>query len=289
MTITMVLILALVIFLFSVDGSWSNVLSTQRNDLVFEGRNQQYGAYSLRREEPKNMFLAMVLTVGLVGGGLTTWMLAGASAPMVEYSDLGSDIYPVPMPAPIPKPEPKKEAKKTDSAPTKKAGGVKNTTPVVVDKTLENPHSDLDKKNKNLGSFDNEDEEDIFKEPKAFEETTGNGKGKENTFVVKDFVKEMPEFPGGDMALVQYIMAHVSYSEIDVARDVQGTMLVSFVINEDGSVSDIKTEVNIAHGEGLSKQAEKAIKNMPLWKPGKDNGKVVKVRRKIPLRFILRS
>jgi len=98
-------------------------------------------------------------------------------------------------------------------------------------------------------------------------------------------VEEMPEFPGGEAALHQYIAKSIKYPVIAQENGIQGRVYVSFVINAKGEVTDIK----IARGvdPALDKEAIRVIKNMPKWKPGKQRGKAVKVSFTVPINFVL--
>jgi protein TonB len=98
-------------------------------------------------------------------------------------------------------------------------------------------------------------------------------------------VEEMPEFPGGEAALHQYIAKSIKYPVIAQENGIQGRVYVSFVINAKGEVTNIK----IARGvdPALDKEAIRVIQNMPKWKPGKQRGKSVKVSFTVPINFVL--
>lgn len=94
--------------------------------------------------------------------------------------------------------------------------------------------------------------------------------------------EDMPEFRGN---LLKYVAEHVVYPEIAKENDIQGTVYVGFVIDENGKVTD----VTILRGVDpiLDKEALKVVENLPDWKPGKQSGKNVKVRMNIPIKFQL--
>ena len=98
-------------------------------------------------------------------------------------------------------------------------------------------------------------------------------------------VEDMPEFKGGDKALLKYIAEHVVYPEMAKENDIQGTVYVGFVVNEKGKV----TNVSVLRGVDplLDKEAIKVIQGLPDWKPGKQSGKNVKVRMQVPIKFQL--
>jgi periplasmic protein TonB len=295
MTILLISAAALIIFLISVDASWSNVLSTQRNNLVFEGRNMNYGAYSLRREQPRNMFIALTIVLGLTGAGSAAAMfLTRGNAEMLPPTpgDVIIDFLP---PVDIPDDASKKDdeiEKPQDEKSKLPSSGVDNTEPVVTtDPNAKTMASQDDLANKKPGP-PGEDEGDGFIEPVETKGKGGQGTGdgedkkKRDEPVIPD---HMPEFPGGDAALMAYMAERVEYGEIDIQRGVNGTIHMSFTVLADGSITDIKTERGIQYGENLEKKAISAIQKMPLWKPGIKAGKPVPVRFRIPLKFMLRS
>jgi protein TonB len=116
----------------------------------------------------------------------------------------------------------------------------------------------------------------------AKEEKTSHGEGVNQVFFI---VEDMPEFPGGDEALRKHIADSLDYPEIARKNGIAGKVYVSFVIEKDGSVGDAK----IARGvdPSLDKEALRVIKNLPLWKPGKQRGEPVRVQYTVPINFAL--
>lgn len=98
-------------------------------------------------------------------------------------------------------------------------------------------------------------------------------------------VENMPEFPGGDLALRQHIAKNVVYPEIAKENGLQGKVFVSFVINQKGEVEQVK----IARGvdPALDREAIRVVQNLPKWKPGSQRGKPVKVSYSVPINFQL--
>ncbi len=99
--------------------------------------------------------------------------------------------------------------------------------------------------------------------------------------------EKMPEFKGGDRALLKYIAEHVVYPEMAKENDIQGTVFVKFVVNELGKVTDV--EILRGIDPLLDKEALKVIKSLPDWKPGFQSGKNVKVRMQVPIKFKLNN
>ena len=100
---------------------------------------------------------------------------------------------------------------------------------------------------------------------------------------VFDVVEQMPEFPGGMEALVKYMAENMKYPEDAKKQQVEGRVLVQFIVETDGSVSN--TEVLMRVFPSLDAEAVRVISGMPKWIPGKQNGKVVRVKYTIPVSF----
>jgi protein TonB len=95
----------------------------------------------------------------------------------------------------------------------------------------------------------------------------------------------MPDFPGGEDALNAYLSKNIKYPKQANENGVQGRVVLQFVVNEDGDISDIKVVRGI--GSGCDQEAMRVVNSMPKWKPGKQNGKAVKVSFSLPILFEL--
>lgn len=98
-------------------------------------------------------------------------------------------------------------------------------------------------------------------------------------------VEEQPGFPGGEGALMEYLGKNISYPQLARESNIQGTVYVTFVVEPNGSISNVKTLKGI--GGGCDEEAIRVVKNMPSWKAGKQRGKPVRVQFNLPIRFIL--
>ncbi|MBQ9523753.1 MAG: energy transducer TonB [Bacteroidaceae bacterium] len=98
-------------------------------------------------------------------------------------------------------------------------------------------------------------------------------------------VEENAQFPGGDEACMKWLQDHIKYPQICIEQNVQGRVQVSFVVNRDGSIVDVK--VLRSPDPNLSKEAERVVKMMPKWKPAKQNNKTVRSRFNLPVNFRL--
>ena len=117
-----------------------------------------------------------------------------------------------------------------------------------------------------------------FKEAKM-EDTSGF----EDVF---DVVEQMPEFPGGPEALMQFLMENVSYPEAAFKAGVEGRVLVQFVVDTEGRINNAKV-VKKANDD-LDAEAIRVIGSMPRWKPGMQSGKAVRVKYTVPITFRLK-
>ncbi|MDR1722982.1 MAG: TonB family protein [Tannerella sp.] len=100
-------------------------------------------------------------------------------------------------------------------------------------------------------------------------------------------VEKMPEFPGGDVALLKWISEHINYPTIAAENGIQGRVACNFVVNADGSVSDV--QVTKPLDPNLDKEAIRVLKMLPRFKPGEQRGKPVRVKYSVPVRFKLQQ
>lgn len=99
-------------------------------------------------------------------------------------------------------------------------------------------------------------------------------------------VDKVPEFPGGQQALFKYLSENIKYPLVAKENGIQGRVICEFVVNADGSISDVKV-VRSGGDPSLDKEAVRVIKSMPKWNPGKLNGKAVRVKFTTPVNFRL--
>lgn len=134
-----------------------------------------------------------------------------------------------------------------------------------------------------ISTDDNENKQQaIFAPPSA-------GTGRAETVQddqIFDFLEEMPEFPGGETEMMKFLSKNVVYPTIASENGIQGRVMVGFVVERDGSVSDVKVLRGV--DPSLDKEAVRVVKSMPKWKPGMQTGKPVRCRFTIPVNFRLR-
>lgn len=98
-------------------------------------------------------------------------------------------------------------------------------------------------------------------------------------------VEDMPEFPGGEQAMMDFVAKNVQYPKEAMEKGISGRVLVGFIVEKDGSISE--TEVVKGIGGGCDEEAVRVVKAMPKWKPGKEKGKPVRVSYMMPIFFKL--
>lgn len=114
---------------------------------------------------------------------------------------------------------------------------------------------------------------------------TSTAQTKKNNMVF-DVVEVMPQFPGGQIAMLKYIMENIKYPEQAMKEGIQGRVAVSFIVEKDGRVSNVRLLHSVQ--SALDKEAIRVVKSMPKWTPGKHNGKPVRVRFNLPVMFKLK-
>ena len=100
---------------------------------------------------------------------------------------------------------------------------------------------------------------------------------------VFDTVEQMPEYPGGMQAMIEFLQANMKYPEDAAKQKVEGRVMVQFVVETDGSVSDVHVAKQVF--PSLDAEAIRVVQAMPRWTPGKDKGKVVRVKYNLPIVF----
>lgn len=103
---------------------------------------------------------------------------------------------------------------------------------------------------------------------------------------VFDVVEEMPQYPGGMQAMISYLQENVTYPKDAKEKKISGRVLVVFVVEKDGSISNVETVKSVF--PSLDEEAVRIVKGMPNWKPGKQSGKVVRVKYTLPVSFSLK-
>jgi len=192
-------------------------------------------------------------------------------------------------------PEKKETPKKAESAP-QKIKMVKMTSNIVVtaDPVIDEPPTIKDLENAVVG---NKTQDGEIKPNLVLSNTMnkgdGNGLGKDDTgipgggeeIINVALADEYPEFAGGMQAWAKYIQRNLRYPSMAQEEGIQGKVFISFVVEKDGSITDVKLVKGI--GSGCDEEAMRVIKKSPLWKPGKNKGTAVRVRYNMPINFTI--
>ena len=100
-------------------------------------------------------------------------------------------------------------------------------------------------------------------------------------------VEQMPVFPGGDNEMMKFIQKNIKYPQEEKEEGIQGTVYVTFVVDADGTLLDVKTLRGVSGGSGCDVEALRVVKMMPKWIAGKQNGRAVAVQVNLPIKCTL--
>lgn len=266
--------------------SKSNIYETTWTDLVFENKNKEYGAYQLRQENPKTtitaLFMALLLIAGL--GSVSMLISKFRTAPVVGPEIICSlPITPVDLSPIDVKPEP--PAPVTPVQQTAAASpDVQLTNPVVVATAQATPDV-IAPNTQNSSAVDNASAGTGTSVNAIPSTNNGGGDTVEpvdtgNSIVNTAVLDKMPEFPGGMAKFYTYVGNNFTRPELDAERTLK--VYVSFVIEKDGSITDIM--VRNDPGYGVGKEAIRVLKSLKTkWSPGILNGKAVRTAYNLPI------
>ncbi len=271
-------------------GSKLDILKQEWIDVVFTGRNKAYGAYELRKANPRNTNRALLFGIVffvLVVSLKTILNMIDGFIPKADVKVKMTDVVLAPPPPeqqkkipPPPPPEP----------PKPKVDQVKFPPPVVKpdNEVKEEPPTVQELKVADPGQKDQKGD------PNAeirIDEPVGNSDIKqvteEETNKVFVSVETSPAFPGGMDAFGKYLVKNIKYPSIDRENNVSGKVFVQFVVERDGSLTDIKTLRGPS--ETLKEEAIRVLQKSPKWSPGIQNGRPVRVQYTVPINFTLGS
>ena len=266
-------------------------MNTSLDEIVFEGRNKAYGAYALRLNYAKNvqrafaagivLFLTLMYVPKLVSSlrpeKKTEYMVESVLTEF-EVDKPKEEIVVPPPPA--------------EEAPVQRQ--VRYLPPeVVTDVVEESPPPTIDAlENAQISSQNVEGEmlPDLIVPPtELVGPSKGTDIGAESTVEEKIFtsVEQQPEFFGGQEALMKFLGKNIRYPSQAARANIQGRVILQFTVMPDGSIADIQTLKGI--GFGCDEEAERVVRLMPKWKPGKQAGKAVRVRFTLPVYFSLQD
>ena len=269
-------------------------------DMVFAGKNKEYGAYQLRKgTSGRNIkaLLILVIAAALVGGFLAWKVIEQKQAEEQQAYMEAMELARLQKQAK--QEEKKKETVKPKIEPKKEIPVARETqkftAPVIKKDELvkeENQVKQMDKLDEKVavGTENKEGVKDRTVEAVRSEIAVAApppppAPKPEVATKVFDVVEEMPSFPGGQGALMQYLASNIKYPVVAQENGVQGRVIVSFVVERDGSISDVKVARSV--DPSLDREAQRVVKSMPRWSPGKQNGSTVRVKYTVPVVFRL--
>lgn len=252
-----------------------DLLKNEWLDIVFEGRNKSYGAYDLRKSDTKTTARALVLGA-VIFSFLVSIPLLASLIPESSDDDMNMDKKIVTVKLP-PKEKPK-ENLPPPPPPPPKVDQVKFVKPVVAkaEEVVEEPPKIKEIVDKKLGA------ETIKGDPDAelTVEPIGNGDvvEEDNSIYNTAGIEVKPDFPGGMEKFYKFVGKNYQVPE---EEGLKGKVFVSFVVEKDGSLTEIKVIRDIGYGTG--KEAVRVLKACPKWNPGEQNGKKVRVLYSLPI------
>jgi protein TonB len=179
----------------------------------------------------------------------------------------------------------KVEVEKVKSSVKFTAPEIKKDDEVKPEEELKS-QEDLSKTNTAIGAFDVKGNDEAAGEVlKAKEVIAQPEPPKEEETKVFDVVEQMPSFPGGPSALFEYLSKNIKYPVVAEENGIQGRVIVTFVVEKDGSITDVRVVKSV--DPSLDKEAQRVVKSMPRWIPGKQNGSAVRVKYTVPVTFRL--
>jgi len=254
-------------------------------DIIFRNRNKEYGAYQLRKDYDKYIVTSVLIAIAFAGLSLGGPMLYKLLIPekAVEVEEMIEvDLAKLPPPPenpnePPPPPPPKVEMPKVET--------IKFLPPEVKkDEEVNEPPPTIEEVKEAVIANKTEegvkgDETMVVEEaaPAPIEEPK-----EEEVFTV---VEQQPQFPGGIGEMMAFIKKHINYPREAANMGIEGKVIVGFEVGKDGKIDKIAVLKGI--GYGCDEEAIRVVKMMPNWDAGKMNGRSVKVKMTIPIKFQL--
>src|ERR1700722_6984625 len=271
----------------------NKILNADVLDIIFEGRNKEYGAYDLRKTYNKRLvrsIMGMAIIIVLLFGGFFLSNLSGGpskKASVIDDVQL-EDIKEQKKDEPPPPPPPKVEPPKVEMA--------KFTPPKIVpDKEVKPEEKPPEQEKLDDTKIGTVNQEGIKDDGITAPPVSDAGKGvveapKDNEDYDKTFTKGEIEavFPGGTAAWLRYLNKNLRYPDDAVNNEIQGTVVVQFIVDKEGNVSDVNAISGPDNG-GVREGAVRVIKKSGKWTPAVQNGRQVKSYKKQPIVFRLEA
>ena len=268
----------------------AQIAKASLNDIVFEGRNKAYGAYVLRRLYQRHVTRALIIATSVFALLVFFPLIAQylkEKMPKEPKKNLQENVLMDAPPLDDTKPPPPPPPPEAPPPPPPKLTTIKFTPPVV-------------KKDEEVKKEEVPDQEELKDKTVATVTVKGNtdapdlselsGTGDKVVEEVVEqkvytYVEQMPQLPGGggNPAIVAAIQKAVKYPALALRNQVEGRIFVSFTVNPQGEVSDVKVVKGL--GSGLDEETIRAVKTLPKFIPGKQNGRAVSVSFTVPITF----
>jgi protein TonB len=247
------------------------------DDIVFEIRNKEYGAYRLRKKYSRNVLIGLIIGIiiictAVIAPYINAKVLENRANRAERQVQLQMQALDQPQETVAPPPPP-------PPPPAETVAQVRYVPPVIVDSIKPDEAKQLmtaDQAQVEVKNTDVQVQETVQEEVKEEEVPT-------EVFVV---VEEMPAFPGGDKAMMEYIYANIQYPEIAKENNIQGRVILRFCVTYKGGVDQVSVMKTV--DPALDNEAIRVIKSLPAWKPGKQGGKPVNVWYSVPIMFQLK-
>lgn len=272
-----------------------DLISRDWTEMVFEGRNREYGAYRLRKNAGKrNLYSLITIFIAALAiwGGISLVKFVESRTKSVAQTSVAEISA---LNQPKKKAEVKQQKKVKLEQPEKVVERVKSsvkfTAPVIKKDDQVKPEDELKTQEElmntktAIGALDVKGNDDANGEVLKLKEAVAQPEPKPEVEKVFDVVEQMPSFPGGPSALMEWLSNNVKYPVVAQENGVQGRVVVSFVVERDGSITDVKVVRGV--DPSLDKEASRVVRAMPRWIPGKQNGSAVRVKYNVPVAFRL--
>ena len=276
--------------------------SREWTDIIFEGKNKDFGAYELRSQSVRRHNMAMLSVVAVIIIALLLSLLV-SSIERAEETITGEaeqemvsvDTSAEEEEAPEEEPEERFEEPEVEEVlPEEVLNTVKVTEIAIVDDdqvTKEDEvktQEDLTQTETAFGAKDfDEGTDDVTVVRTIKEEVVVEEKKAPEPEKIFTAVEEAPKFPGGDAELYKWLSKNIRYPEMAQQNNIQGRVTVQFVVEKDGSIGEVK----VVRGKDpdLDKEAKRVVKSLPKFIPGKMNGQSVRVWYTLPINFKLQG
>lgn len=272
-----------------------DLISRDWTEMVFEGRNKEYGAYRLRKNAGKrNLYSLITIFIAALAiwGGISLVKFVESRTKSVAQTSVAELSA---LNQPKKKAEVKQQKKVKLEQPEKVVERVKSsvkfTAPVIKKDDEVKPEDELKTQDElmstktAIGALEVKGNDDANGEVLKIKEAVAQPEPKPEVEKVFDVVEQMPSFPGGPSALMEWLSNNVKYPVVAQENGVQGRVVVSFVVERDGSITDVKVVRGV--DPSLDREASRVVRAMPRWIPGKQNGSAVRVKYNVPVAFRL--